>query len=112
MTDQNPQIAFGLRAMTMAMKAKTNRLKMLEAAHLASMHQACIPDDIDAALAVVRFLSDLSYGSVAAGEALLGFLTTWADGVMAVAVVLTENTLTSQTGEAEFDWQTRADICG
>ncbi|AET73341.1 hypothetical protein EMVG_00055 [Emiliania huxleyi virus PS401] len=112
MSPRDPAIAFGLRAMSMAFKAKAHRLKMLEAAQLASLHQDWIPDDMDAALAVIVFLSDLHMTPVKAGQGLLTFLTSWSGADMAETLRSVETRLAEQTGVPEFDWQTRADICG
>lgn len=99
----SPQVAFGLRAGTVAFKAKTGQLRRGEADDLAPALHDLIPDDTAAHLAVVQFTLRIADDPVGAADALLGFLAGWhAD----LPLAATEAALRDQ---APHGWQTRKD---
>lgn len=104
------RVAFGLYAGTVALKAKTGaRVSMFEAAELARMWAAHLPEDADTAVAVTRFIAGLGHDAPAAGEALLAFLDPTPEGAQLRAC---EAVLADLPELAELpDWTRRAD-CG
>ncbi|GAA5073564.1 hypothetical protein N0B44_15680 [Roseibacterium beibuensis] len=136
MTAGDPHVAWGMFALTLALKGKlaggaphTPRL-LSGAVDLCRMHSALIPDDHAAALAAVRFTADCTDDPVAAGIALQEFLATWRKGLVADPQARAMEALASIAADGPppgaapdpappdqrpdsaarpFDWQTRAD---
>lgn len=105
----SPQVAFGLYAQTAALKAKTGQLRQDEPAQLLDHHDATVPDDLPAHLAVIAFIQGVGDDPVAAGDALIRFLGDWHPDGSAAAV---EAGLRDQVPEQfvpRHDWQTRKD---
>lgn len=104
-----PSVAFGLKAVALAMKAKTGRLGRGEADALVEACQLLVPDDAQALAAVEGFASLSSLDQPMAGRALHDFIIA-RGGQMARVAHRTDEALRDQA-PAHFDWQARKD-CG
>lgn len=110
MTDYDPRIAFGLKAMTLALKARCGRATQKMALELQRDCFDLIGGDAVAGRAVAAFIRDLDQDQAAAGAALLEFCASWPDRALADVARATERALQSAEGQLH-DWQTRKD-CG
>lgn len=106
----DPVIAFGLRAVALAMKAKTGQMKRGEAQDLLDCHQLLIPEDDCARDAVMDFAYLAAVDQAAAGVRLHDFILGWRAGAVGALAAETEAALRDQAGD-QFDWQARKD-CG
>lgn len=99
----SPVIAFGLQAQTVALKARTGRLRWRDQVELARAALEWVPDQAPARAMVVDFLTHCLAMPEGAGEKLQRDLTAWLDDVCP-----------PDPGAAlracEFDWQSRADL--
>ncbi|MBF9042972.1 hypothetical protein HKCCE4037_06520 [Rhodobacterales bacterium HKCCE4037] len=129
MTAHSPYVAWGLRAMTVAYKARSGRkVAFPEICDLARMHTDVLPEDGEAARALTRFIARWSEDPVAAGAGLLVFLQCWREGEIAPEVrrtgeVLAETSAPDRAADPPpaadkspppappplFAWQSRAD---
>lgn len=97
----SPYVAFGLRAMAVAMKAKLGkRVNLADIAELAQMQVQLLPDDGDAARAVTRFLARWADDQVSAGAGLQAFLAEWRRGELADVTERTAAAVTHFDGAA------------
>lgn len=109
-TAYDPRVAFGLKAMTLALKAKCGRATHKMAVALRVDCYDLIGEDPVAIAAANAFIRDVDIDQGKAGAALLEFCTRWPDRAMADLARTTENAL--QSAEAQLhDWQKRKD-CG
>ncbi|SHF67075.1 hypothetical protein SAMN05444339_11018 [Loktanella atrilutea] len=104
-----PSVAFGLKAVALAMKAKTARLVSGEAEALIEACQQLMPDDHEALAAVQGFAAATALDQPTAGRALHDFIIT-RGGQMANVARRTDEALRQQS-PTHFDWQARKD-CG
>lgn len=106
----SPIVAFGLRAQTVAFKAKTGQLRRGEADSLLTHHDALIPDDLPAHIATIAFIQRVADDPAGAADALLAFLSDWNADLSGAA---TEAALRDQApghfANPHFDWQDRKD---
>lgn len=73
-----PAVAFGLRAMTIALKAKTRGAPLpSELIGFYAFWMETLPGDGRARAAVIRFIATVGRTPEAAGEDLLAFLSDW-----------------------------------
>lgn len=81
-TDSRPgRVAWGLRAASIALKAKSaGRVPLADAIELSRMWVDHMDGDAESAAALVRFLAEVVEAPEAAGEALLAFLDTRPEG--------------------------------
>lgn len=116
--DYSPHVAWGLRAIALAMKAKCGspRVTFADVLDLAQLQIATLPGDGDAALAVIRFLARFDDDPIAAGAALHHFLIEWRAAEIAVDADRIHAAVTEQCPELAsvrvppiHDWQIRAD---
>lgn len=105
----NPRIAWGARALTLAMKAKAGRLARGEARDLLDLHEVLIPGDWDAAFAAADFVAHHVDDPASAGAALHDFLCRWSRAGEVQAEALPR--VMDGIAAARFDWQDRKD-CG
>lgn len=111
----SPHTAFAFRGFVMAMKAKSGRLRLAEAAQLAELRETWIPDDMPTGLAVLRFLAGLRCDPVGAGVAFHAFLVEWFGAEIAAQAETTEAALVdfgAMPPPPHYDWQDRKDITG
>lgn len=109
-TAYDPRIAFGLKAMTLALKARCGRATHDMAVALRVDCDDMIGGDPVAIAAADDFIRERDIDQARAGAALLDFCTQWPDRAMADLARTTENAL--QSAEAQLhDWQRRKD-CG
>ena len=104
-----PSVAFGLKAVALAMKAKCARMVPGEADALIDACQQLLPDDYQALAAVQGFALASTLDQISAGRALHDFIIA-RGGQMAHVARRTEEALREQA-PAHFDWQARKD-CG
>ena len=104
-----PSVASGLKAVALAMKAKTARLDSGEADALVEACQQLVPDDAEALAAVQGFALAVTLDQPAAGRALHDFIIA-RGGQMAGVAHRTDQVLRAHVAD-QFDWQTRKD-CG
>ena len=104
-----PSVAFGLKAVALAMKAKTGRLAHGEADTLIEACQQLVPDDHAALAAAEGFATLAALDQPTAGRALHDFIIA-RGGQMARVAHRTEEALRDQAA-AHFGWQARKD-CG
>lgn len=106
----DPRIAFGLKAMTLALKARCGVATQKMAATLQNDCIDMVGGDPVAARAAADFARDLDLDQATAGAALLEFCARWPDASSADLGVKTERVLVeAETGF--YDWQNRKD-CG
>ena len=122
----SPHVAWGLRAGALALKAKAGSPKVAfgDVIDLAQLQLATLPDDGDAARAVIRFLARFDAAPTAAGDDLITFVCSWRDGAIRAEMARTEAALNEMCpvpasvreamaarGEPLplYDWQKRAD---
>lgn len=105
-----PYVAFGLRALALALKARGNRATVQDALNLVDFCARTIPDDVPALLACTTFARTMRVAQPVAGSALQDFINTWRRGEMAADSARTEEALRDMAPE-HFDWQDRKD-CG
>lgn len=114
-------VAFGLRALTVAMKGKTGaRVPLADIVDLAQFHTQLIPNDDAAALALVRFVALSDVDARAAGRGLYAFLLEWRDGEVCPDAERTQEVMAGEfpppasSGVTalppSYDWQERADL--
>jgi hypothetical protein len=99
----SPRVAFGLRAHTLALKAKTAQLGPAEADGLLGYHASLVPEDTDSHLAAIAFVQRVADDPVGAADALITFLTQWGADPAEI-----EAALRSQAPQ-QFAWETRRD---
>jgi len=128
MTDRSPIVAFGMFALTVALKAKTGQVSMRDQLGLATRALDWALGDDAARRATCAFLagvSDQQEAAVAAGQAYLDFLGDWMDalGIERTEAATVESGAMAAppapepqiqaravtTAPAEYDWQKRAD---
>ena len=100
----SPIVAFGLRAQTVAFKAKTGQMGRGEPETLLEYHAALVPDDQPAHLAVIAFIQAVADVPVEAADALIRFLAGWVPREATADQI--EAALRDQ---APHGWQTRKD---
>ncbi|MEC9434641.1 MAG: hypothetical protein VYD87_17180 [Pseudomonadota bacterium] len=101
--DRSPVVAFGLYAVTCAMRAKTGALTREALDELAEKRARLLPERVDLAQAVSRFDAGVIEGDPAdAADAFLAVIGDLAEGhARRVATAL---------DDAGFDWQNRRDL--
>lgn len=77
---QERRVAFGLAATTVALKAKSGQLRMVDQLQFAMRAMDMVHDDVAALQAVRNFLTVSADDAPAAGEALQSFIIAWSDG--------------------------------
>lgn len=108
----NPRVAWGTRALTLAMKAKVGSLARGEASDLLALHDLLIPGDWDAAFAAADFVAHHVDDPAGAGAALHDFLCRWARAGEVQARAVPDALAKIEAERAALhDWQTRKD-CG
>ena len=130
--NQSPQVAWGLRAMTIALKARDGgRVPFADLFDLAQLHTNGMGDDHSAACAMIRFMARMAEDPVAAGGGFYQFLREWGDASLVEDMDRTEAAMgeIARTRPApapppapvqrapprppgdqrRFDWQDRAD---
>ena len=109
----SPRVAFGLRAATVAIKARAgHRVHLAEVVDLAGYWRAVAPEDAAPGSAVARFLAEMHDTPEEAGAHLLDFIEAWVAGPGAEA--RRAETIISAAGaevRALPEWTRRAD-CG
>lgn len=105
-----PHVAFGLKALALALKAKGNRATVQDALNLIDFCALTIPDDIDALRACTGFARALRSGQLPAGQDLQDFISTWRRGELQGDARRTEEALRDMAPD-HFNWQDRKD-CG
>lgn len=108
--EHDPVVAWGMKALTLCMKAKGNKVSLTDAETLIADAQRLLPEDERAAEAAGAFAGVVVSDSVAAGDALQDFLIHWRRGVMQQPTDRTEEALRDMNPD-HFDWQSRKD-CG
>lgn len=111
MTDRSPDIAVGLRAAAVAMKAKARSCRDADVLCLMSQVLALHREDEGLVHQVLAFEALRHSDMVAAGAQLLDYVCNMADEVASSARNLDE-CLAAIEQEPEFDWQNRLDING
>jgi hypothetical protein len=106
-----PSVAFGLKALTMAMKAKCGRLADDEAEALVCACRDLLPDDGVALAAAQGFALASTLDQPSAGRALHDFIATWRAGQMAETADRVEEVLRDHVPDHFPEWQSRKD-CG
>jgi hypothetical protein len=106
----DPVVAFGLKALSMAMKGKTRQLQRGDGHQLRAAWVQLVPDDEAARDAVDHFLVQAELDQPGAGAGLMDFLTGWRSGAMRTTAEGTEAALRDQVPD-QFDWHMRKD-CG
>lgn len=126
---QDLHIAFGLRALALAMRARSplQSVSLADAVQLADLWQKVCPRDLDAAAATIGFIVSVRADPYRAGSELLAFLEMSKGGQAAIDVaragvslagdavaadrdVRPETTAQPETATAPvYDWQIRAD---
>ncbi|MCB5199036.1 hypothetical protein LGQ03_07270 [Loktanella sp. TSTF-M6] len=105
-----PSVAFGLKALTVALKAKGCAAARCDIEALQDARDHLVPDDLAAAQAVSDFAAACADDQRRAGAQLHDFIATWRRGEMRQTAARTEQVL-QETRAARFDWQDRKD-CG
>lgn len=110
MATYDPRVAFGLKAMTLALKARCGRATLEMALTLQADCFDMIAGDPVAAVAAADFVRDLNLDQAKAGAALLDFCTRWPDRSLADLAHTTRRALANAESQMH-DWQRRKD-CG
>lgn len=106
----SPVVAFGLRAVAMAMKAKTNQLGRGEPIELVEFCAVLAPDDAPAMEAVRDFVALAAVDPALAGMRLHEFIIGWRAGELRRDMTAVDRTMRTQLPE-QFEWANRKD-CG
>jgi hypothetical protein len=131
---QSPKIAFGLRCLQAAMRAKSGRTEKHEADRLIGYQEGYVPNDEAAKRAAHNFKEALEVSQPEAGAALHDWLISWADELALKQIREVRAALASQDptwpkevvttqspkpvmaepvgDQPRYDWQDRADIDG
>jgi hypothetical protein len=94
--EKNAMIAFGLRCINSAMRAKTGRMRDGEAAYLLRCQRDYVPNDFSAKTAVSDFAAAVVSDPHYAGWALCQWLSDWEGGLVADRAILIEEKLSEQ----------------
>lgn len=104
---QSPATSFGFFASTIALKAKGGQLTDRGRADLAQKLLEFVPDDKDARVAVVAFMTTSREFPVVSGDVLLKFICDWMGDRHPKDV---EQVLAQVGAAPEYEWQKRVDL--
>ncbi|WP_243612945.1 hypothetical protein [Shimia aestuarii] len=102
---QNPRVAFGLSAQTIALKARTGQLRQADQLRLAMHFFAWMREDTGARDAVADFLTLAPEDPDAAGLALEAWVRAYAHEIAPVDLAALE-----AATAPDYSWQERADL--
>ena len=109
MTALNPCMAFGYRALTIALEARQRPVTAGEIEGFALYARDLVPDDALAMAAVTAFVADAPDDHEGAGLALFHFVCDWKDGAVRSDAERTAQLLREDLPSGFDAWQREAD---